>query len=207
MELSGLPMLDRARNFVGYRGFGVCRDLDGLARLEALRRTEFFSDPPAPQPLSADVAQTRTAQDSRAADTPAESDVPSSVPEFPASIASETSQQTDLETEVDSQLETPKNVLPFRPVNEPKSPSLTPVENSAFNELARQLAARLENETGAASETPAIRYARACCRTPGRGSVRTGRRSARLAVAAGAAAAWRERARQDAARSRFPPAC
>ena len=53
------------------------------------------------------------------------------------------------------QLETPKNVLPFRPVNEPKSPSLTPVENSAFNELARQLAARLENETGAAAEMPA----------------------------------------------------
>ena len=51
-------------------------------------------------------------------------------------------------------METPKNVLPFRPVNEPKSPSLTPVENSAFNELARQLAARLENETGAISETP-----------------------------------------------------
>ena len=56
VELSGLPMFDRARNFVGYRGFGVCRDLEGLARLDALRRTEFFSDPPAPQPLSADIA-------------------------------------------------------------------------------------------------------------------------------------------------------
>jgi PAS domain S-box-containing protein len=139
VELSGLPMFDRARNFAGYRGFGVCRDLDGLARLEALRRTEFFSDPPAPLPLSADAAK----------DSPAESDVPSSIPELPASIASETSQQTDLEHAV----ETPKNVLPFRPVNEPKSPSLTPVENSAFNELARQLAARLENETGAIAET------------------------------------------------------
>ena len=45
VELSGLPMFDRARNFVGYRGFGVCRDLDGLARLAALRRYELFSDP------------------------------------------------------------------------------------------------------------------------------------------------------------------
>jgi PAS domain S-box-containing protein len=141
VELSGLPMFDRARNFAGYRGFGVCRDLDGLARLDALRRTEFFSDPPAPLPLSADVAK----------DSPAESDVPSSVPELPVSIASETSHPTDLEHAV----ETPKNVLPFRPVNEPKSPSLTPVENNAFNELARQLAARLENETGAIPETPA----------------------------------------------------
>jgi PAS domain S-box-containing protein len=149
VELSGLPMFDRARNFVGYRGFGVCRDLEGLARLDALRRYEFFSDP-APLPLSADVAQASVVKDSPAADLAAESDVPSNVPEIPASIVSETSHQTDLETAV----ETPKNVLPFRPVNEPKSPSLTPVENSAFNELARQLAARLENETVAA-ETPA----------------------------------------------------
>ncbi len=148
VELSGLPMFDRARNFAGYRGFGVCRDLEGLARLDALRRTEFFSDPPAPLPLSADVAQADVTKDSPAADIAAESDVRSSVPELPASIAVETSHPTDLETAV----ETPKNVLPFRPVTEPKSPSLTPVENNAFNELARQLSARLENQTGATSE-------------------------------------------------------
>ena len=41
-----------------------------------------------------------------------------------------------------------KNVLPFRPPGEAKPPSLTPVENSAFNELARQLSARLETENG-----------------------------------------------------------
>jgi PAS domain S-box-containing protein len=151
VELSGLPVFDRARNFVGYRGFGVCRDLEGLARLDALRRYEFFSDPPSPSPLplSADIAQASK-------DLPAaESDVPSSVPELPASIVSETSHPTDLEHQVDNQLETPKNVLPFRPVNDPKSPSLTPVESNAFNELARQLSARLENETAAAAETPA----------------------------------------------------
>ena len=55
VELSGLPIFDRARNFAGYRGFGVCRDLDGLTRLAQLRRTEFFSDPPAPQALSAGI--------------------------------------------------------------------------------------------------------------------------------------------------------
>ncbi|MBO0717105.1 MAG: PAS domain-containing protein, partial [Rhizobiales bacterium] len=35
IELSGLPVFDRDRNFRGYRGFGVCRDLariNGLAR-------------------------------------------------------------------------------------------------------------------------------------------------------------------------------
>ena len=32
VELSGLPIFDHNRNFAGYRGFGICRDLDGLAR-------------------------------------------------------------------------------------------------------------------------------------------------------------------------------
>ena len=54
VELSGLPMFDRARNFAGYRGFGVCRDLDGLARLAALRRYE-CSAIRRPQALSADI--------------------------------------------------------------------------------------------------------------------------------------------------------
>ena len=53
-------------------------------------------------------------------------------------------------------METPKNVLPFRPLGEPKSPVLTPVENSAFNELARQLSARLESDNGTAAEPPPI---------------------------------------------------
>jgi len=161
VELSGLPMFDRARNFAGYRGFGVCRDLDGLVRLDALRRYELFSVAPAPLPLSADIVQTELAEDPPAkdsppAESPAEPDLASSsVPELPASITNETSHQTDLENQVDNQLETPKNVLPFRPMNEPKSPSLTPVENNAFNELARQLSARLENETATTFETPA----------------------------------------------------
>ena len=34
--------------------------------------------------------------------------------------------------------------MPFRPPGEAKTPSLTPVENNAFDELARQLSARLE---------------------------------------------------------------
>ena len=51
------------------------------------------------------------------------------------SNVSNNSQPTDLERSV----EPSKNVLPFRPLGEPKPPVLTPVENSAFNELARQL--------------------------------------------------------------------
>jgi PAS domain S-box-containing protein len=153
VELSGLPIYDRTRNFAGYRGFGVCRDLDGLARLAALRRYELFSDPPTPQTLSAGVVAADIAKDPPAADLPAAPGIiSSSTAESSTSIASETSQHTDLDTAV----EPPKNVLPFRPPGEPKSPVLTPVENSAFNELARQLSARLESENDAAAATPAI---------------------------------------------------
>jgi len=38
VELSGLPVFDRARVFRGYRGFGVCRDLARLAELAHRRR-------------------------------------------------------------------------------------------------------------------------------------------------------------------------
>jgi PAS domain S-box-containing protein len=165
VELSGLPIADSAANFAGYRGFGVCRDLDGLARLAALPRNESFSGPPPPQmqmrmhsaaivqPNSADIVATGSG-DSRAAELPAEPDVaPSDTPMSPNAF--ETSQQTDLETAVETPKETPKNVLPFRPISEPKSPGLTSVENSAFNELARQLSARLDSENGAVAATPA----------------------------------------------------
>jgi PAS domain S-box-containing protein len=164
VDLSGLPIYDRARNFAGYRGFGVCRDLDGLARLAALRRYELFSDPP-PQPSpptpAAEIAEPDAAQGPPAAGPPDDGDVASqsstpepSTPDSPASIASETSPPNDLETPVETPNEALKNVLPFRPIGEQKSPVLTPVENSAFNELARQLAARLESDNGAPEPPP-----------------------------------------------------
>ena len=36
VELSGLPVFDRDRNFRGYRGFGICRD---VARINELMKT------------------------------------------------------------------------------------------------------------------------------------------------------------------------
>ena len=38
VELAGLPIFDRQREFTGYRGFGVCRDISGLERLTQRRR-------------------------------------------------------------------------------------------------------------------------------------------------------------------------
>ena len=38
VELSGLPVFDRDRNFRGYRGFGICRDVARIAELTQTRR-------------------------------------------------------------------------------------------------------------------------------------------------------------------------
>ncbi|MET4259113.1 PAS domain S-box-containing protein [Bradyrhizobium sp. S3.12.5] len=146
VELAGLPVYDRERNFAGFKGFGVCRDLDGLNRLEALRRYELLSEQRVPQSLSADMVEPDPEEG--APPPPIEPPPPPPEPEPPVLITEANSQQTDLETSV----ETPPNVVPFRPPGDARSqgdqrsPTLTPVENSAFNELARQLSERLERE-------------------------------------------------------------
>ncbi len=42
IELSGLPIYDHAGQFLGYRGFGVCRDIDGMARLAMQRHDDML---------------------------------------------------------------------------------------------------------------------------------------------------------------------
>src|SRR6266545_4137912 len=74
VELSGLPVFDRARVFRGYRGFGVCRDLVRLAEL-AHRRSAAASPPAAAQ--SADEIPPSTVERHAAAvAAPAENVVP-----------------------------------------------------------------------------------------------------------------------------------
>ncbi|TFW57266.1 PAS domain S-box protein [Bradyrhizobium sp. MOS001] len=152
VELAGLPVYDRERNFAGFRGFGVCRDLDGLNRLDALRRFELLAAPPAQHGLSADVVELDPDPEpepvAEAPPPPIEPPAPepepepTPEPELPEPVADANSHPTDPETSV----ETPPNVVPFRPPGDARSPTLTPVENSAFNELARQLSERLERE-------------------------------------------------------------
>ncbi|QIG99629.1 MULTISPECIES: PAS domain-containing protein [unclassified Bradyrhizobium] len=172
VELSGLPVFDRNRNFAGYRGFGVCRDLDGLARLAAMRRYEFFSGSISPQSLSADVAPVpRTDAPPGPAAPPHDNPPPHAEPppdttaaappeELTEPTATKTSHQADPEHAVETNEEThevrqdpPPNVVQFRPAGDTRPPSLTPVENNAFNELARQLSARLESEAGLTAST------------------------------------------------------
>src|SRR5262249_13145475 len=132
VELSGLPILDAERNFVGYRGFGVCRDLDSLAHLADLRRLE---------PLGATAAPTVPADIVPVDARPAPAAAPA-LPEARTESPSSTSPQDDPQ----DRAEVRQNVVPFRPPGEQKSAALTPVENSAFNELARQLSARLDRD-------------------------------------------------------------
>lgn len=156
VELAGLPVYDHARNFAGFRGFGVCRDLDSLNRLDALRRFELFAEPPAQHGPSAEIIEPEAKAETEPETGPvAEAPPPpieprEATPEPVAELPepAETSHPTHPETPV----ETPPNVVPFRPAGDVRSlsdqrpPTLTPVENSAFNELARQLSERLERE-------------------------------------------------------------
>jgi len=48
VELSGLPVFDRERNFRGYRGFGVCRDVARLAAMVGTRQTAAIAAVAAP---------------------------------------------------------------------------------------------------------------------------------------------------------------
>lgn len=138
VELSGLPVFDRARNFIGYRGFGVCRDLESLARLAAQRRDEVLYS--ATSAAAKDQWATTATPDSQAT-------------EMLANHLGTETQKADVDH---IPVETPQNVLPFRPVNEPKAPVLTAGESSAFDELARRLSAQLENGGDhSANEIPA----------------------------------------------------
>ncbi|MDA9474415.1 histidine kinase, partial [Bradyrhizobium sp. CCBAU 65884] len=156
VELAGLPVYDQSRNFAGFKGFGVCRDLDGLNRLEALRRFETVTEPPAQHGPSAELVAPEAEPPAEAPpppiEPPAAEPEPTPEPELLEPTSDANSHPTDPDISVETPVETPPNVVPFRPhgdvrsLSDQRSPTLTPVENSAFNELARQLSERLERE-------------------------------------------------------------
>jgi PAS domain-containing protein len=173
VELSGLPIFDGARNFTGYRGFGVCRDFDALALLAALRLAELSGEMVTPQEPSAALsaeptgivspssdelpepiaAKTSAAEPSHQKDleTPVEppkDNVKESVQESAQETVQEIVKDALTETATELPADTAANVLPFRAPGEAKQLSLSPVENNAFDELARQLSARLDTENG-----------------------------------------------------------
>jgi PAS domain S-box-containing protein len=141
VELSGLPVFDRDRNFRGYRGFGVCRDLERINELNRSRRTgplgfattaEPAPAAPMPEPSVAPTPETPAAQTSETPAAPAPSTEQTAPPERPAlSVVPATA-----------------NVVPFRsaPAAESKPPSLSPVERKAFRDLAQELTSRLKGD-------------------------------------------------------------
>lgn len=133
-ELSGLPLFD-GNGFAGYRGFGICHDLGALSALDALRRRE-PQNPGMPRSLSAH----------------------STVAPAPYELASIAPPPNDFTTDkpadscqtvlaADPAGEPALNVVPFRPQTEPATPALTAVESNAFDELARELSARLDSDS------------------------------------------------------------
>lgn len=135
VELSGLPIHDRDRQFRGYRGFGVCRDVEALAQLAAQRRDDILFGT---QQSTGPAPAHETTADSHATlnlETQAVTEQPPS-PSEPEHAA-----------------EPPPNVVPFRPSGDAKPPTLTPVENNAFAEIARQLSARLEGNGAEAASS------------------------------------------------------
>lgn len=148
VELSGLPVYDRDRQFAGYRGFGICRDLEGLTRLAAQRRHDalFGSQPSTASPqVPSSPAQTTASQHATFASDPVADSEPPVVIDTPPS-PTETDHTVDTPAE-----DTPANVVLFPSTQETRSPSLTATENSAFHEIARQLSARLEADANRAS--------------------------------------------------------
>ena len=138
VELSGLPMFDRNRTFLGYRGFGVCRDVDRIATLAAMRRATLRHDAPAtPDVTVADTEAPPAAPEPAAAPTP-------------EPVASVTPEPTIEARPTLTLVPASPNVVPFRsnaPASDQRAPALSPVERNAFHELARQLTARLKGES------------------------------------------------------------
>ena len=103
VEMSGLPVFDRNRQFEGFRGFGICRNVERVAQLDRGAKSA-PSEPAANEPAA--------------------------------------------------------NILTFRsappppPVEPAPAPELSPGEHSAFEELARELNARLKKSIGKDSPAP-----------------------------------------------------
>ena len=80
VEMSGLPIFDRDRQFAGYRGFGICRDLEALAAIER-KRAE-----PKPEPNPEPKLTPPTAPDAPSANVLAFPAAPPPVPVQPPTL-------------------------------------------------------------------------------------------------------------------------
>ena len=119
VELSGMPVFDAARNFAGYRGFGIYR--------------EVVSPPYDVDPAVAAVAPP--------APDPAHQPASLSAAATPAVVETLFHPETEI-------VEPPQNVVPFPLANDTRGPSLSVVENNAFDEIARRLTEQFDDSSG-----------------------------------------------------------
>jgi len=131
VELSGLPVFDRDRNFAGYRGFGVCGDVARINQLLRVRHGEPIGFTPPP-------LEAQSSEPFAAAPIEAAPPQPEPTPEVAAA-----------------------NVVPFRSAAsaEPRVPSLSAGERNAFRELAQELTARLRGQDDGPLDADAERAA------------------------------------------------
>jgi signal transduction histidine kinase len=141
VELSGLPVFDRDHAFGGYRGFGVCRDIariNQLARARRARPIGFMPAAEAPPAPENDAPQNVTAAATAATES-------QPAPTTPEKIEPNAEPVAQSERPALGAAAAAANVVPFRPTPaaETKAPSLSPIERSAFRELAQELTTRL----------------------------------------------------------------
>jgi PAS domain S-box-containing protein len=145
VEMSGLPIFDRTRTFLGYRGFGVCRDVDRINVLTHMRR-QGPTEAPIEAPVEAPPEEPASVDPSTTVEhAPPANDVGDAAEPETAAPAAEAGERTVL-----SLVPPAKNVVPFRGSGEAmRAPALSAVEHNAFRELARQLTARLSDNNDA----------------------------------------------------------
>ncbi len=165
VTLSGMPAFAADRAFAGYRGFGICRDLEALAAALAARRASATAAP------RQAVRGGPAAEDAGGAGAPPEAEAPATAPlppqETPPTRAEAPPHHEPPPIVPDSMpdavrpqltvVPTPKNVVPFRPQGNggaDKRPGLSSVERNAFQEIAKALGARLETPESAAEPAP-----------------------------------------------------
>jgi signal transduction histidine kinase len=142
VELSGLPVFDRNRDFRGYRGFGVCRDLARINHLSRARRERPVGFTALPEaPATREEASVTTPRPEAPADADSAAGPPMAGPEVSAERRG-----SDAERSSHDDVPASANVVPFRAATapEPSQPMLSPVERKAFRELAQELTARLQ---------------------------------------------------------------
>jgi PAS domain S-box-containing protein len=152
--LSGLPVLNRDRSFSGYRGFGVCREVNRIAAVIAARRAFI------------EAQEAATVVDNQAGEEPP------SVRETSSPDQSAPGQRVFDRPRVEPPVFEPsppregrtpltvvpaaKNVVPLRAGGPPeRRPALSTVERTAFQEIARALGARIEGDAAPLSDAEA----------------------------------------------------